>query len=147
MLSVYADGSSTGGTRGAVGWAWLITDHQVIVASGYGGTTNGTNNTAELQAAIDGLTKALESNLHVNNQIELVCDSQYVLGTASGTYNAVKNLELTQKLRQLAIQTNATFRWVRGHSGDKMNEAVDFLAKKGRNEYSTKKATHEENQQ
>lgn len=66
--------------------------------------------------------------------VELVADSQYVLGIASGEWNPTKNLNHASQLKELASKVGCTFRWVKGHSGDKYNELCDELATKGRME-------------
>lgn len=62
--------------------------------------------------------------------VELVSDSQYSLGMASGGYTPTKNLELAGLARKLAITLEIErFRWVKGHRGDEFNERCDGLAK------------------
>jgi ribonuclease HI len=127
MISIYTDGSSNGRSDGAVGWGWIIVSDFDILGCGAEGEPEGTNNTAELKAAIYGLKDFIARGL--TGPVEIVSDSQYVLGLGAGTYCAVKNTDLANELRQLVIQTGAKCRWVRGHSGDPYNEMTDKLAK------------------
>lgn len=102
---------------------------------GYGGAPSGTNNEAELTAAIRGLEAAKRLVEGTGAcPITLVSDSQYTLGMASGAFNPSKNLALVKSLRSLALELGATTRWVRGHDGVKFNEFVDTLAKCGKEE-------------
>ena len=136
MISIYCDGSSTGTSTGAVGWGWLITDWDDIICVGFEGAPDGTNNTAELQAAIHGLRAVVDRGLHIGNEVEIVSDSMYALNLANGTYSPNKYHDVVNTLRKLYAETGAKTRWVRGHSGDTFNEKVDQLAKIGRDRYS-----------
>lgn len=137
MVSIYTDGSSgaKGGRPG--GWAWVIVrDDKEVIAADCGGSANTTNNIMELTAAIKGMLaiEHLKKDKRIEDHevIELVSDSQYALGIASGGYMPVKNLELAQQAREVAAFTGVRLRWVRGHSGNVWNERVDSLAEKGK---------------
>jgi ribonuclease HI len=133
-IEIYTDGSSSP-KRGGTGWAWVLTvDGQVRYAD-YGGSREGTNNTAELTAAIEGLLaleKVFQDLVSVGDTVTLVSDSRYVLGMATGRHSPIKNLELIERLKGLYSRLCTDTRWVRGHSGDPFNERCDRLAKKGR---------------
>jgi ribonuclease HI len=90
----------------------------------------------EMEGAIQGLEAFLELRLGEGSPelVELVSDSQYTLGMASGTYNPTKNLEEAARLRDLATEVGCRFRWVRGHIGNQWNEVCDQLAKQGKTE-------------
>ncbi|CAB4127311.1 Ribonuclease H domain containing protein [uncultured Caudovirales phage] len=70
--------------------------------------------------------------LKLTGPIELVCDSQYVLGMASGRMSPNTNRTLVGKLRALSLELNVGTRWVRGHSKETWNEHCDKLAKRGK---------------
>lgn len=150
MISVYADGSSEGNSVGAIGWGWIIVrgEKQEVLDCGNGGGPVGTNNIAELTAAIEGL-KALRKlkeilsqfDIDVNEPVELVSDSQYVLGIACGRFKALKNQELAKEIRALTLELKATTRWVKGHNGDVFNEKCDELAKTAKFVYAPSKVT------
>lgn len=135
-VSVYTDGSSSGKGTGAIGWAYVLVRDGEVVGCDYGGLPDGTNQTAELRAAIKGLLGA--DNLDGGDEIELVSDSKYVLGLASGAHRATKNVELVEQLIELAKGVTR-LRWVPGHSKEKsldaeMNSRADSLAKRGKAE-------------
>lgn len=138
MLSVYADGSSNGRSGSPVGWGWVVVRGDQPIFAGYGGALEGTNNTAELMGAIEGLEAVLASG--IQEEVELVCDSQYVLGLGSGRYSPTTNLELAARIKALCQQLRVSFRWVKGHVGDEFNERADSLANLGRREYKLKAA-------
>jgi len=140
VFAIYADGSSGGRSNEPYGWGWLITDGMNILAWNSGGGPSGTNNIAELTGAIEGVRYWLQNfvlgpGVDPDTQVELVCDSEYVLGMASGKHTPVKNYDLCTELRRLCLEAKLTCRWVRGHSGEPFNHAVDILAGKGRAVY------------
>jgi len=129
MISVYTDGSSTGRSERPGGWGYVIVNSDgEVLCVGAGGSPQATNNTMELEAAIRGLARCIKMGLD-SQTIELVSDSQYVLGLASGRYTPLKNKEQAAALRALAKQAGCQFRWVKGHGLDKWNEKCDQLAK------------------
>jgi ribonuclease HI len=131
-ISVYSDGSSGGDAKGAIGWGYIVTDWDDIIGVGSGGQATGTNNAAELMGAINGLRFVYEKNLHTGHLVEIVSDSTYTLGLASGDFEAEKNKELAAEIRKYAILTGARTRWIKGHSGDIFNDKADELAKAAR---------------
>jgi ribonuclease HI len=138
MFKIYCDGSSEGNSTGAIGWSFVILLDGGIVECGAGGSAIGSNNIAELTAAIEGM-KALKKYDTNYAPIELISDSKYVLNLATGRFNAVKNADLAKTLRELFVELKATSRWVKGHNGDFWNEMCDKLAKHARAKYSVTK--------
>lgn len=131
FYSIYADGSSCGRLVGPGGWGFVIAGDKYLVGAGYGGENPATNNQMELRAAIEGMRAA--KRLGLPGPFELVSDSQYVLGVVGGKYVASKNKELVEVALALAQELRVKrFRWVRGHSGDLLNERCDQLAKLGK---------------
>lgn len=133
-VEIYTDGSSSP-KRGDSGWAWIIAVDGVIRYSDHGGSREGTNNTAELMAAIQGLAaleKVFNALVGPGSTVTLVSDSRYVLGMATGRHAPLVNLDLISRLRGLYDRLCTDARWVRGHSGNPYNERCDSLAKKGR---------------
>ena len=59
-------------------------------------------------------------------------DKWYVRWEANGWRNAKKqpvaNADLWRPLIELVEADDVTFRWVKGHSGDRLNDLVDQLA-------------------
>lgn len=134
---VYADGACAPSNPGPAGWgAVLIAPDGGGESDHYGFIGPGTNQVAELTAAIEGLSRVPDGAA-----VELVCDSQYVLKGLSewragwerrGYRNAkgepVANLSLWKRLFALADARNVSTRWVRGHNGEVYNERADALA-------------------
>lgn len=93
---------------------------------------NTTNNRMELTAVIEGL-KALKSPCDVT----IYSDSQYVCKAFNNNwishwvlknFRNVKNVDLWQELLNYTKIHKVTFKWVKGHSGNKWNERCDELA-------------------
>lgn len=140
ILSIYTDGSSHAKGGLPIGYAFVAAIGDVVIDTGTGGHVSGTNNVAEISAAIMGIEWAAKHYHDKNGSplIELVSDSMLVLGLASGVYKPTKNVELAKKLHDLFNKYCWRTRWVRGHSGDKMNEMCDELAKSAKNTYKLK---------
>ena len=134
---VYSDGGCKG-NPGPAGWGVVLLEAGEVkfAAGGYIGTQS--NQIAELVAAIEGLSRVPEGA-----QVELVSDSQYTLkgltewrkgwerkGWTNSTGQPVANQEYWKKLFALADRRKVTTRWVKGHSGDMLNERCDALATK-----------------
>jgi ribonuclease HI len=118
------------------GWAAIVVgdDGQERIISGRDHAT--TNNVMELTAAI----RVLEA-VPPEVPVTIVTDSQYVAkgfvewlpqwkarGWRTAGKKPVLNVELWRRLEGLAAGRQVSFRWVRGHAGDPMNERADALA-------------------
>ncbi|RVU19146.1 ribonuclease HI [Methylobacterium oryzihabitans] len=136
---VYADGGCDP-NPGPGGWGVVIRAPEGPVEL-CGGERATTNNRMELTAAI----RALE-HFPEGAPIEMRCDSQYVVKSvtewmrgwkARGWRTAtgdVKNVDLMQRLDELAAARDVRWVWVRGHAGEDGNERADRLAAQGRRE-------------
>lgn len=130
-LRVYTDGACSG-NPGPGGWAWASSaDHNAS-----GGESATTNNRMELTAVL----RAIEDN---PGPLTVVMDSTYVKnGLERWVHNwvrngwrtrdgkDVKNRDLWEELVAVLAdrRREVEFEWVKGHSGDRMNDLVDELA-------------------
>ena len=136
-VEIYTDGACKG-NPGPGGWgAWLRSgDHEREL---WGGEAQTTNNRMELTAVIESLA-ALKTPCRVT----LHLDSEYVRnGITSWIHNwkrrgwrtasnqAVKNVDLWQKLDAVTQVHKIDWRWVKGHDGNEGNERADALANRG----------------
>ena len=64
--------------------------------------------------------------------MELISDSSIALDIAAGRFLPKRHVALALTLREAAVATGATTRWVRAHSGHRWNEAVDGLAREAK---------------
>ena len=135
---VYTDGACSG-NPGRGGWAWAVAPDGEPRASG--GEALTTNQRMEITAALEAV-RALAPELAAGRAVEVVSDSTYVVNCfrdkwyvrwqANGWRNArkapVANADLWKPLVELVEAGNVTFRWVKGHGGDPLNDLVDRLA-------------------
>ena len=136
MIKIYTDGSCIG-NPGSGGWAAIIIngDKKNIIS---GRKKNTTNNQMELMAAIKAL-----AFFSKKQKIIIYTDSNYVKEGITNwikiweknnwkttSKKKVKNIELWLKLKTLSNFHDIEWLWVKGHSGDPMNNLVDKLAKK-----------------
>ncbi|ATX76849.1 MULTISPECIES: ribonuclease HI [Reinekea] len=133
-VTIYTDGGCRG-NPGPGGWGAVLLwgEHRKELNGSEALTTN---NRMELLAAIEGL-KFLNRDVAVR----LYTDSQYVKqgitqwirgwkknGWQTASKQPVKNKDLWQELDQLMGRYRVSWHWVKGHSGDPMNELADRLA-------------------
>jgi ribonuclease HI len=129
---VYTDGACSG-NPGPGGWAWAVAPGGEPSASGGEGHT--TNQRMEILAVLEALRS-------IDGPVLVVSDSTYVVNCfrdgwwrrwkTNGWRNAkrepVANRDLWEPLVALYEERRPEFRWVKGHSGDPMNDLVDRLA-------------------
>jgi ribonuclease HI len=130
-LEVWTDGACSG-NPGPGGWAWATADGR----QRSGGVSATTNQRMEIQAALEAV-RALDGPLIV------VSDSTYVVNCFRDAWwkkwltsdwvtsgrKPVANRDLWQPLiTAVGDRADIAFRWVKGHSGDPMNDLVDRLA-------------------
>lgn len=135
--TVYTDGACGPKNPGYAAWGAVILSPEggePMRHNGYIGA--GTNQIAELTAAIEGLSLIPEGA-----HIKLVSDSQYVLkgltewrsgwerrGWRNSVGEPVANADLWRKLFAAYDRRKVTTQWVKGHNGDRFNEEADQLA-------------------
>jgi ribonuclease HI len=133
MIRIHTDGACRG-NPGPGGWAW---------ASGLdefasGAEAHTTNQRMEVIAVIEALRE------HPDGALEIVSDSNYVVKCFHDKWyvgwlrrnwkntkgQSVANRDLWEALLPLVLESGreVTFSWVKGHSGDRMNDFVDELA-------------------
>lgn len=132
---IYTDGACLG-NPGPGGWAALLragaTERELA-----GGEPATTNNRMELMAAIaalEALKRPCEVVLHTDSQYVRQGMLEWLAGwvrrgwkTAGG--DPVKNRDLWERLHAASTAHRVDWRWVRGHSGDPLNERVDQMAR------------------
>lgn len=134
--TVYSDGACAPRNPGPCGWGVICQNDQGLEIEAYGFVGPGTNQIAELTAAIEGLRLT-----PTGATVELVSDSQYVLKGISewrkgwerrdwcnANGDPVANQTLWRQLFKEVDQRQIAVRWVRGHSGHPQNERTDALA-------------------
>lgn len=130
--TVYTDGACSG-NPGPGGWAWAVPDGPWAA----GPAARTTNQRMEVQAVLEAATT-------LAGPLDVVSDSTYVVncfrdrwwegwlrrGWTNSQRKPVANRDLWEPLVDLhrSEPGRLAFRWVKGHSGDVMNDLVDRLA-------------------
>ena len=130
---VYTDGACRG-NPGPGGWAFAVVGSGEYASGAEPATTN---QRMEITAVLEALRR-------LGGPLVVVSDSTYVVncfkdrwwagwqkrGWRASTGKPVANRDLWEPLLELALYSGrpVEFRWVKGHSGDPMNDRVDELA-------------------
>ena len=141
-VNIYTDGACVG-NPGPGGWAAIIISKNKKKQL-FGGEKLTTNNRMELTAAIKALeycSQQDEKQLTLR-QFKVYTDSIYLKEGITVWINNweknnwktadkknVKNVDLWKKLKKLAKTNSIEWLWIKGHSGNPMNDLVDKLAK------------------
>jgi len=142
-IKIYTDGACIG-NPGPGGWAAivLIKNNKIEL---FGGEKLTTNNRMEITAAIKGLEycdSQKKEQLSLE-EIKIYTDSVYLKEGITNWINSweknkwktadkknVKNVDLWKKLKDIIKLKKIEWHWVKGHSGNPMNDLADELAKK-----------------
>ena len=134
MVTAWTDGACSP-NPGKGGWgAVLRSGNKTKYISG--ASLHSTNNRMEMQAVIEALRVIPKST-----DVVIVSDSNYVVkgmtewlpGWKRKQFKGVKNVDLWLELdAEVQRHKTVTFRWVKAHNGDPMNELADGLAVKAR---------------
>ena len=136
-VDIYADGACRG-NPGPGGWGALLrtqgTEKELC-----GGEPNTTNNRMELTAvirALEGLKRRCKVRVYTDSQYVQKGISEWITawkrrGWHTADKKPVKNVDLWQRLDELARGHEIEWHWVRGHAGHDGNERADALANRG----------------
>jgi len=141
-INIYTDGACVG-NPGPGGWAAIIIKENKKKEL-FGGEKLTTNNRMELTAAIRGLEYCHSEKVEQPSlkEIKIYTDSIYLKegitvwiekweknNWKTSDKKNVKNIDLWKKLKELTKSIQIEWCWVKGHSGDPMNDLADRLAK------------------
>ncbi len=137
IVDIYTDGACKG-NPGVGGWGVLL-KHGGRMRELYGGEALTTNNRMELTAvirALEALKRRCKVRVHTDSQYVQQGISQWIhswkkRGWRTADRKPVKNVDLWQRLDELAQQHDVEWVWVRGHAGHDGNERADALANRG----------------
>lgn len=131
-ITVWTDGACFP-NPGVGGWAFVTRNGPC----GSGREENTTNQRMEMLAVL----KALEALCETNRLVKVITDSQFVIngctdwvfkwkenGWSRKGNKEIKHLDIWIELEQFLSAYLIEFQWVKGHSGNEMNDAVDKLA-------------------
>jgi ribonuclease HI len=123
QIVIHTDGACKG-NPGPGGWGTVIEQNgnQQKLS---GSEPQTTNNRMEMTAVIKGL-EAVDPSA----KVLISSDSTYVINTMTKGWKRKVNHDLWDQLDRLVRNRDISWRWVRGHSGDRGNELADALATK-----------------
>ncbi len=132
QLIIYTDGSSRGNPGpGGFGAILLYGDKRKEISGGYRKTTN---NRMELL----GVISVLESLTKKNISVTIYSDSQYIVRAVEEKWldkwvrtnfaGGKKNKDLWMRYYKLAKDYQVSFKWVKGHADNPLNNRCDELA-------------------
>jgi ribonuclease HI len=126
---------------GPGGWAAVLTFRGVEreISGGEPATTNNRMELTAAAAALEALQRPCKVIVHTDSQYVRDGISRWHTGWVRKNWRTtrgdpVKNYDLWQRLLAAAAPHTIEWRWVRGHSGNDMNERVDVLATRAREE-------------
>lgn len=133
---LYTDGGTAPTNPGPSAWGAVLQSPTGELRRMNGFLGQGTNQVAELSAALNGL-RAVPEGAHV----QLFSDSQYVIkgisewragwqrnGWRNSANKTISNLELWRALFAEVDKRRVEAKWVKGHADDPMNNLADELA-------------------
>jgi ribonuclease HI len=133
LVTIYSDGACEG-NPGPGGWAAVL-QYGEVQKEVFGGDIATTNNRMEITGAVEALKRLKEPC-----EVQMYTDSEYLKNGAAVWIFAwkrknwrkgqkpIKNADLWQELDKEASRHKVTWNWVRGHSGNPLNERCDRLA-------------------
>jgi ribonuclease HI len=135
---IYSDGGSDP-NPGIGGWAAILRygQHEKVLT---GHDPKATNNRMELTAAIhalEALKRPSKIEFHTDSEYLRKGITQWMEGWAERGWKTkrgkpVSNADLWKRLMPLVQWHTINWHWVKGHSGDPLNERVDTLAREAR---------------
>jgi len=136
MIKLYTDGACKNTTTKDGGWSYIAIFPNGSELDDCGWVSETTNNRMEIQAVIEGLER-IKSFLE---PITVFTDSMYIVDSMTKWIAGWKrngwqrrkgkllNVDLWEKMDALNQSLNISWRWVKGHNGDKYNEMCDMMA-------------------
>lgn len=128
---IYTDGAARGNPgRGGYGALLMFGKHSKEMSAGYRLTTNNRMELMAVKVALEALTKdELEIDIYTDSKYVLdAFEKKWFLGWQKKGFKNIKNPDLWKPLILLYNKHIIKFHWVKGHSGNVMNERCDVLA-------------------
>jgi len=134
-IDIWTDGACSG-NPGPGGWGAIVVVDGVETEIN-GGEKATTNNRMELMgaiAALESLPAGAHATLHTDSQYVKNGLTQWIYGWKKNGWKTasrepVKNVDLWRRLDTAAKAHTVTWKWIKGHNGDPMNERADGLAR------------------
>ncbi len=129
MLKIFVDGSCNASTYGDTGVGVVVKKDGETKAKVSKNAGEGTNNTAEYKAVINGLKKALEFN---EDKVKIFSDSELIVKQLNGEYKIKQPhlIELWEEVQEVSKKFDEVeYEWIPREK----NWVADKLAKRATN--------------
>ena len=130
---------------GPGGWAAILRfgRHEREISGADPATTNNRMELTAAAAALETLTRPCTVALHTDSEYVRNGITRWQTGWVRRNWRNAKgdpvaNMDLWRRLLDAAAPHTVDWRWVRGHSGDEMNERADRLATEARGRAESK---------
>ena len=134
VVEIWTDGGCKP-NPGPGGWAAILRfgSREREISGGEKATTNNRMELTAAAAALETLTRPCRVLLHTDSEYVRNGVTRWVAGWTRRNWrnsagDPVANMDLWRRVLDAAKPHDVDWRWVRGHSGDLMNERVDRLA-------------------
>ena len=134
VVEIWTDGGCKP-NPGPGGWAAILRfgSREREISGGEKATTNNRMELTAAAAALESLTRPCRVLLHTDSEYVRNGVTRWVAGWTRRNWrnsagDPVANMDLWRRVLDAAKPHDVDWRWVRGHSGDVMNERVDRLA-------------------
>ncbi|GAA4873806.1 ribonuclease HI [Ferrimonas pelagia] len=134
-VTVYTDGSCLGNPGpGGYGIVLRYRRHRKELKAGFEMTTNNRMEMLAAIVAVETLVEPCHIDLHTDSQYLRQGITQWIHGWKRNGWKtkggqAVKNVDLWQRLEQASTPHQIEWHWVKGHAGNPDNERCDTLAR------------------
>lgn len=122
--TIYTDGAYSS-SRDQGGWAFVVLKDDMKIHSSFFSEEVTTNNRMEIRAVMEACKWA---KVNGYNEITIISDSMYVIGTMTKSWKRKKNVDLWEEFDKIIKGMTIDFQHVKGHNGDKYNDLCDALA-------------------
>ena len=136
QVDIYTDGACSG-NPGPGGWGsvLLYNGHRRELSGGERDTTNNRMELRAVIAAIEALKRPCRVTIHTDSVYVMKGITEWLeqwkrRNWRTAGRQAVKNVELWQRLEHVLAPHEVKWRWVKGHSGVAENERADELARR-----------------
>lgn len=135
-VDIYTDGACSG-NPGPGGWGsvLLYNSHRRELSGGERTTTNNRMELMAVIAAIEVLKRPCRVTIHTDSVYVMKGMTEWLpqwkrRNWRTAGRQAVKNVELWQRLEEVLAPHKVKWRWIKGHSGVAENERADELARR-----------------
>ena len=136
MIEIYTDGACRG-NPGPGGWAALMMlgEHEKELSGAEALTTNNRMELTAVIRALEALKRPVAARIYTDSQYVRRGITEWLAAWEARGWKRkdgeLQNVDLWQRLAELARAHDIRWDWIKGHAGHKWNERADQLARDG----------------